>query len=317
MQISTVHFEYTTDCNSRCAMCDYWKSGSSLEIRNGTVKSAFASLMPLGLKKAYFTGGECLLHAEHLFSICSEIRSAYPELELGLITNGILLKKYAYEIGRIFSKVIVSLDTVDREKYMKIRGVDALPGIQRGIHSLRELYPDMRINLRMLVLNDTVEDILPVIQYAVQEKLHHVSFLPEDVNSSTAFGRRQSTEIVSHHNAECLAHLRQIIDELQDQHSALFGNILPRACTDLEYIYSVYTGSPRNHMKCNKAEKSCVINADGTVNPCFFIRSEQSIACGKQVTDVLESEMYRALVSAIQANQHAACRNCACPKELS
>lgn len=114
-------------------MCDYWKSGSSLEIRNGTVKSAFASLMPLGLKKAYFTGGECLLHTEHLFSICSEIRSAYPELELGLITNGILLEKYAYEIGRIFSKVIVSLDTVDREKYMKIRGVDALPGIQRGI----------------------------------------------------------------------------------------------------------------------------------------------------------------------------------------
>ena len=317
MVVSTIHFEYTTGCNSKCTMCDYWKNNTPKVIKSEYVTSTIASLVSYGLKKVYFTGGECLLYAKRLFELCEEIKSINPNLELGLITNGILIEKYYLKIGRYFSKVIISLDSVDNEKYKTIRGVNALFGIQKGICSLRNTYPNLRINLRMLVLNDTIADILPIIEYAVSEKLHHVSFIPEDISNAEAFGRERLSIISTHHSSECLTELRNVINTIHSGYSSLFGTLLPHACEDLEYIYSVYEGKNNSFKRCNKADRSCVINADGMVNPCFFIRTKMSLKNGMNIMDILNSAEYQNLTSIINTGNHQACSQCACPKELS
>lgn len=317
MVISTIHFEYTTGCNSKCTMCDYWKNKTPNVIKSEYVTSTIASLVSCGLKKVYFTGGECLLYAKQLFKLCEETKSIYPDLELELITNGILIEKYYLEIGQYFSKVIISLDSVDNEKYKTIRGVDALSRIQKGIHLLRTTYPNLLVNVRMLILNDTVADILPIIEYAASENLHHVSFIPEDISSSEAFGRKSPTAISNHHGSACLAELRNVINTIHSRYSSLFGTLLPHACEDLEYIYSVYEGKHNNFRRCNKAAWSCVINADGTVNPCFFIRANMSLEKGTDIMDILDSAEYQKMTSIINTGNHEACCRCACPKELS
>lgn len=317
MVISTIHFEYTTGCNSKCTMCDYWKNETPKVIKSEYVTSTIASLVPYGLKKIYFTGGECLLYAKRLFKLCEKIKYLYPKLELGLITNGILIDKYYLEIGRYFSKVIISLDSVDSEKYKIIRGVNGLLGIKKGIHLLRSTYPNLRINLRMLVLNDTIADILPIIEYAVSEELHHVSFIPEDISNYEAFGRERLSNISTHHTNDCLSELRNVIDAIHSGYPSLVGTLLPHACEDLEYIYSVYEGEKNSFRKCNKANRSCVINADGTVAPCFFIRTKMSLENGIDIMDILDSAEYKNLTSIINTGNHEACCQCACPKELS
>lgn len=317
MVISTIHFEYTTGCNSKCTMCYYWKNKTPKVIKNEYVTSTIASLVSCGLKKVYFTGGECLLYAERLFKLCEIIKAIYPNLELGLITNGILIEKYYLEIGRLFSKVIISLDSVDNEKYKSIRGVNALPRIKKGIHLLRNTYPNLMVNLRMLILNDTIGDILPIIEYAFSEKLHHVSFIPEDISNDEAFGRNLLVTFSIHHSSDCLTELKDVINTIHSSYSSMYDTLLPYACDDLEYIYSVYEGKQNSLSRCNRANKSCVINADGMVKPCFFIHTKMSLENGMDIMDILDSEEYQKMVSIINTGNHEACCHCACPKELS
>ena len=316
MQIRTLHFEYTTACNSRCRMCSYWKDPSPRVLSNETVFSAVSALVPQGLRKVYFTGGECLLCADALFEVCGRLRGAFPELSLCLITNGILLERYCRQVGENFRKVILSLDTVDPETYRAIRGVDALPVIRRGIVRLRESYPQVQVNLRVLVMNDTAGGIPAVITYAAEQGLHHVSFLPEDVSSGAAFGRDGSAEIPSHCDA-CLPPLREAIAAVKSRDAALFGTLLPHGCGDLEEICSLYEGKLAHDRKCNKAFHSCVVSAEGTVSPCFFIPGSGTLREGGDIEALLMSESYRGILSGIAEHRHPACRTCACPKELS
>ena len=311
-----IHFEYTTGCNSKCAMCDYWKKEFPIVLQNDIVRSAVSSLIPLGIKKAYFTGGECLMYADSLFSICYELKEKYPNLELGLITNGILLEKYYEQIGELFSKVIVSLDTINPVKYQAIRGVNALPIVQQGIHLLRKEFPSTRVNIRMLVLDETVDDITTVIDYAIKEELYHLSFLPESLESE-AFGRTTFSEPVAHHSQKCLPKLRDAIIAVSSSYTSYYGRLLPRGCGDLEYVYSVYSGTSKCCVVCNKASDSCVISAAGYVNPCFFISGNQRLDKGKDLAAILTSDDYIKLVSQISSHQHPNCLNCACPKEIS
>lgn len=317
MLIRTIHFEYTTGCNSRCMMCDYWKKDTHVVLQNEMVLSVVETLTPKGLRKIYFTGGECLIYAERLFEVCKQIRLSFPNLELGLITNGILLKKYYNEIGSLFSKVIISLDTVDSNKYEKIRGISALGIVQSGIHLLRKEYPQVKINLRALVLNETIEDIPAILDYAIEEQLHHVSFIPEDVSSRDAFGRCGMMPQRHNKDAEGFIQLFRMIDVVKSNYSLLFGTILPRACEDLEYIYAIYTENPKQCRKCNKASFSCVISASGIVSPCFFIRGSQALKQNETIEAVLESEKYHRMITTIMNGKYAECLTCACPKELS
>lgn len=312
----TLHFEYTTGCNSRCVMCNYWKETSPMVLKNETVTEAVSSLVSYGLKTVYFTGGECLLYADNLFAVCKELVAIYPDLKLCLITNGILIEKYYQEIGSVFSKVIISLDTVDQEKYKTVRGVDALPVIQQGIRKLRLCFPAVRVNLRMLVTETTAEDIPHVIEYAIKERLYHVSFLPEDYNSTVAFGRKGFVKSEFSMNTKCIDKLKNIATILEERYLSEFGRLLPFGCGDIEYICSVYEGTNTCLRKCNKASESCVISADGRVNPCFFIQGDQFLGRRKTLPEILSSESYQKIVSEIIHNKHQNCFMCACPKEL-
>lgn len=317
MQIKTLHIEYTTACNSRCVMCDYWKTGAASTIDPTLVLTSITECYPHGLKTVYFTGGECLMFAEKLFSLCGQIKKMYPDIKLGIITNGLLLERYYKDVATFFSKVIISLDSTDPDVYKTIRGVDGFQTIKNGIRLLRSFSFETIINLRVLVLEENTHNLLDIIEFGINEKINRISFIPEDTNSEKAFGRTEDVFSKKEKLYSYLPELRDAIQEIRGTYSQHLGKMLRPALEDLERVYMLYAGATTNYPLCDKPYQSCVIATSGTVSPCFFINGSQQITKNKTLNEVLESEEYCSHIADIAARNHPACLKCACPKELS
>lgn len=317
MRIKTLHIEYTTACNSKCIMCNYWKIGRPEIISSTIVAAAIAEQYSLGLKTVYFSGGECLMFADQLFPLVQQIRKSFPQLKIGLITNGILLKKYYQEIARLFAKVIVSLDTIDPKVYKAIRGEDALEIVKSGIHQLKTHNPETQVNLRVLVLDENVKGLIPIIDFGIAEHLDRISFLPENSNSKTAFGREGIDSIKNYGSKILLPTLKQTIQQIKSNYSAEMGRLLRNNVEDLEYIYSIYSGELTCFPRCNKASCSCVIGVDGKISPCFMIKGNQYASVNSSLQEILDSDEYTQTVQDINEYRNMECKGCVCPKELT
>lgn len=315
MRLKTIHIEFTTACNSRCIMCDYWINGKSQTIDSSLVFSLVAQQYTLGLESLYFTGGECLLSAQQLFPLCRRLRKAFPDLRLGLITNGLLVHGYWREIADVFQKVIISLDALDPVKYKKIRGVDGIATVQKGIRLLKEYSPKTKVNLRVLVLQDNLDELSQIVQYAKIQKLDRVSFIAEDT-SSTAFGRTKPI-YTNDYRPFPIIKLRREIEQIKMCFSDQVGNLLRQGLEDLEWVYNLYAGDSLHFPTCDKAVNSCVISANGIVSPCFFIHGTKHLSTDISLLDILNSEEYRQQVHRILAYANPFCCKCVCPKKLS
>ena len=278
----TLHIEYTDGCNSRCRMCDYWKIQTPKTIDNALLYKNIVMLIPQGLKTVYFSGGECLVVADQLLPLVEKLHKEYPSLKLKLNTNGILLKKYAEQIGNIFSTVIISLDTVDPKIYRQ-----------------------------------NIDDLKAIIDFAIENELTKISFIPEDTSSTTSFGRNDEFCHNSHISDADYKHLCCIVDEIKCEYSAQMGNLLSRNGADFDYILKVYSGTEGITLPCDKAKCSCVIGADLRVSPCFFVPGEQYLSSGKSVQDILCSDAHQKVITQIYSTENSPCAQCVCPKILS
>lgn len=317
MQIKTLHIEFTKACNSRCIMCDYWKTGNLKTIKTSLVMDSISELFSNGLRTVYFSGGECLVFADQLFPLVSQIRDTFPQIKIGLVTNGLLIKKYYKEIAHLFSKVIISLDTVNPQIYKKIRGIDSFEIVKDGIQILKNYSSHIQVNLRVLVLDENISDILQIIAFGLNERLNRISFLPEDIDSENAFGRSDISQVENHRTKVSLSTLRYIIHQIKSNFAEEMGGLLRSNLEDLEYVYSIYSGETKSIQHCNKATTSCVIEADGRVSPCFFIHGNQYISDDVSLQKILDSYEYLQIINNISTHVDSICCKCVCPKELS
>lgn len=107
-----------------------------------TLRRTVYELAVLGTKSVQLTGGgEPLLYKE-ISELLRYLRSY--DLRTGLITNGILLKKYAEEIVRSCDWVRVSLDAFESEMYRQIKGVDNYHMVVDGIKELSKARGDAK-----------------------------------------------------------------------------------------------------------------------------------------------------------------------------
>ncbi|MBR3643400.1 MAG: radical SAM protein, partial [Parasporobacterium sp.] len=90
----------------------------------------------LGATKVRVTGGEPLLK-KNICAICSQIAKIEGIGEVSMTTNGILLPEYAKDLVLSgVSRINISLDTLDEEKYRYLTGGelnDALKGIDAAL----------------------------------------------------------------------------------------------------------------------------------------------------------------------------------------
>jgi len=161
-RVTSLRLSVTQQCNLKCFYCH--KEGEispSNEMTPEEIGRLVAIAGEMGMRKLKITGGEPLVRED----ISEVIEACCPHIEeISLTTNGILLSEKAHELKKAgLNRVNISLDTLDREIYRSISGVDGLDMVLKGIDGALEadLTP---IKLNMVLMkglnHDHVEELI-------------------------------------------------------------------------------------------------------------------------------------------------------------
>ncbi len=178
----------------------------------------------------------------------------------------------------LVSDIIISLDG-DEATHNMIRNIpDAFQKTSDGIRSIREIDSRYLITGRTVIHRLNFRQWPAIIEAAKEMGLRQISFLPADI-SSHAFNREVLWSEQRQHEIlpteEELGELLEIIHHLITTYKKDFetGFIAesPEKLIRIYHYYAAFYGlNEFPYKKCNAPWVSTVVEADGTVRPCFF-----------------------------------------------
>jgi Fe-coproporphyrin III synthase len=309
-------------CNCRCVMCDVWKGNPHLkQLTEDDIKGFLDSLKQLGTKLVLMSGGEALLHPQ-FFRFCEILKQQH--IKVNLLSTGLTLKKNARQIVQYVNEVIVSLDG-DELTHNHIRN---LPGaytrLQEGIAAIRAIAPSYKITSRTVIHRLNYRVWPDIVACAKKLGLNQTSFLPADV-SSTAFNRQQPWDETRQHDIllspEDLVPLEIIIEKLLRVYAKEFDNHFiaesPEKTWNIFQYYAAYYGlCSFPFKKCNAPWVSTVIEADGTLRPCFFHEPLGNTRT-ETIENILNSRHAIQFRKKLDVNTDETCRKCVCYLHLA
>jgi molybdenum cofactor biosynthesis protein A, bacterial len=142
-EITYLRLSVTERCNLRCRYCmpdaGIEKKNHADMLTEDEMIRAVEAAASLGINKLRITGGEPLVK-KNILSICRRAVAVAGINEVCLTTNGILLPEFARPLREMgISRLNISLDTLDEEKYARITRVgtlkETLKGIEAALHA--------------------------------------------------------------------------------------------------------------------------------------------------------------------------------------
>ena len=309
-------------CNCRCVMCDIWKGNNNVqELNENNIKEMLHSFKKLNTKSIVMSGGEALMHP-NFFRLCEILK--LNKLSITILSTGLLLKKYANEIISKTNEVIVSLDG-SKDVHDKIRNVpNAFDKLEEGVRELKELDKNFKVTARCVIQKQNFDDLPNIVEAAHEIGLDQISFLTADV-STDAFNR---TEIWG---AEKIDEVRLSLEELNR-----FENIIESLCqTHLKDFEDKFISeSPQKFrrfydyfaafhglckfpsIRCNAPWVSAVVEADGSVRPCFFHAVSGNIKEASLI-QIINSESSVSFRENLEVKTNSICEKCVCSLNLA
>lgn len=315
---------YLTDgCNSKCAMCDIWKSPRR-NIDLAIIEELAASAQKLGTQMVLLSGGEAMQHPEWP-RIAQIFRDA--GLKVWLLTNGLLLRKQAAEVIEHIDILTVSLDAATPELYQKIRGVDGLDMILEGMKIISE--GGIPTSTRTTLMQINYQQMPLIIDTALDAGAQSVSFLGVDTVNPFAFGPRfendsdiplQSVPMVDPFGGlqeSDLPKFEAILDLLEETHAQHFADgRIAESPAKLRNLYSFFAApygkAEFQPPRCNAPHISAVVNVDGSLQPCYFLPTWGNLN-GETLEEALNTPEAVALRRAYRNGERSECERCVCP----
>ena len=310
--LPVVIFFPTSRCNSRCVSCDWWKCSGAGDLSLEEIEDVAGTLPSLGTQIVLFSGGEPLLRPE-VFEAARLFLSR--GMTLHLHTSGVLLERSALDVARHFSRVIVSLDSATEEGYRAVRGVTALTTVEKGVARLRRIAPDVPITARATLHRLNFRELPQLIDHARAMALDGISFLPADV-SSEAFGRERPIEQAELAlNRTDIALFNEIVEETivsrPDEFESGFVAESPEKLRRLPRYYAALAGVGEfPPMVCNAPYMSVVVEADGSVRPCFFHKPVGNVRYAP--LDTIVARNLPAFRRTLDVASNPVCARCVC-----
>ena len=309
-------------CNCRCVMCDIWKGNHHLkQLTEGDVQALMETLKSLGTKQVLMSGGEALLN-QNFFRLCEILKK--ENIKVSLLSTGLTLKKNAEALVKWVDDIIVSLDG-DEATHDNIRNIPgAFNKLAEGISAIKKLDPAFKITARTVIHRLNYSIWPQIIESAKQLELDQISFLPADV-SSHAFNREQLWSEPRQHEilltVNDLDELKNIIDYLCIHYKTEFANkFIAESMEKIQRIWSYYAAFyGRNefpYKKCNAPWVSVVIEADGTVRPCFFHEAYGNIKTDP-LDKIINSQSAIEFRKNLDIAKNETCMKCVCYLNLS
>ncbi len=263
-------------CNCKCVMCDIWKGNNKLnQLTKKDISGLLNTLKKFGTQQVVMSGGEALLNS-NFFALCEIFRN--EKMKVSLLSTGILLKRHSDALLEWVNDIIVSLDG-NEEIHDQIRNIPgAFSKLKEGIKHIHSRNRYYKITGRTVIHRLNFRLWHSIVRSAMDLGLKQISFLPADV-SSHAFNREQpwdpprQQEILL--TRDELPELKQVIQSLIREFEPLFKTrFIAESPEKLQKIYAYYAAfygiNPFPYKKCNAPWVSTVVEADGTVRPCFF-----------------------------------------------
>ena len=300
-------------CNSRCVTCDYWRNGRA-DLNLAGVERLLPALASLRTEVALLSGGEPLLNPEWAEIAC--LLRAHG-LKLWLLTSGLSLAKHARPVAELFDAVTVSLDGTSPATYAAIRGLDAFDKVCEGIRAA--LGAGAQVSVRVTLQRANYRELPAFVDLATGLGVRQISFLAVDVANPHAFGRREDFGGRLALAREDLPVFEEMLDSLEVEHDAAFRSGLIAESPQklrrlLQYFRALHGLGPPPPVRCNAPDFSAVVDANGSVRPCFFIAGPAGTAVrSRDLQAVLNDAPMRELRDSIRAGSRRECATCVCP----
>ncbi|WP_218923474.1 GTP 3',8-cyclase MoaA [Bacillus wiedmannii] len=182
--LKDLRISVTDRCNFRCRYCmpeeifgpDYSFLSNDKILSFDEVERVTRIFVSLGVRKLRITGGEPLLR-RGLPQLIERLNKIDGVEDIGLTTNGSLLKKFAPDLYKAgLSRVTVSLDSLEEDRFFYLNGNRSkVQRVLEGIQAAAEV--GMKIKINMVVQKGKNEqDILQMAQYFKENK-HILRFI--------------------------------------------------------------------------------------------------------------------------------------------
>ena len=308
-------------CNCRCVMCDIWKANQSKqELTRADLAEHMESIRKLHVQQVVLSGGEALMHT-NLWTLC-ELLKELPA-SITLLSTGLLLKRNAPDIIRWTDEVIVSLDGSEAV-HNQIRNIpNAYSRLAEGILALKTIAPNYRVTARSTLQRRNFLDLPNIIRAAHNLGLDGISFLAADV-SSAAFNRAKpwdQTHIsdVALTDDEVMQFAVVVEQTIQDFASDFASHYIAESPAKLrrlvQYFAALNGQAEFPSHACNAPWVSTVVEADGTVRPCFFHQPFGNVH-QNSLAEILNSEQAITFRRNLNVRTNPTCVKCVCTLNL-
>jgi len=304
-------------CNCRCVMCDIWKDNKNLkQLTEADITGLLETLEDFGTQQVLMSGGEALLNP-NFFRFCEILRSR--DIRITLLSTGITIAREARRLVDGVNDIIVSLDgpPTIHDTIRNIPG--AFNKIKDGVEAVRSIDPTFQVHGRSVIHKMNFRYWQQIVEAAKEINLNSISFLPADV-SSHAFNREVLWNNMRQHeilpDEPELSELYQVTERLVDEYNGEFeSRFIVESTEKIWNIYSYYAAFYGRNLfpfkKCNAPWVSTVIEADGTVRPCFFHEAIGNIH-ENRLDDILNSKEAIEFRKTLDMDKNPTCLKCVC-----
>ncbi len=254
MKINTVYTEITNRCNLNCHTC-YNRSGlnrETKEISPEELEAMYLRFRPLGMERILLSGGEPSLHSR--FHEVLALADKYPELTVGIVTNGTNEDPYLIEMlnTRKNMTLQISLDGASEEVNSKTRGAGNFEKAVAFAKKIRTV--GKKPLLKMVIARANIDDVEPFYRLALSLGFQpEYAFIYRSGNAEDAWNEKALS-------TKDKLHVLKLLDRLNGE---LGGDaFLPRCTVTCPYTVGL------EHV-------SLSVETDGTIHPCQMMHDRR------------------------------------------
>lgn len=206
---TNVYYMNTISCNQKCTKCSHWKKQDNAE-RLPTIKIIQSIQSMPNVKELCIVGGEPLIFKSEIIEILQGI--ANTSVRTTIITNAILMdQEFINKVSSFNTHIVISIDTIDREFWKFVRGVDSYSLAFKNIeYAIKHLTPS-QVSIQSVISKETEPYIDDVAKYAKQNDIYHSiqDYISEGFEGSWT-SIEQKHAVISDNEQQCYAAERNL-----------------------------------------------------------------------------------------------------------
>ena len=273
--IRDLRVSLTDRCNFRCFYC--LPNGEPPLARKETILTfeeiAYLSeiFVSLGIEKIRLTGGEPLIRKD-VPKLVAQLSKLKPGLkDLALTTNGFDFPRHAAALKDArLDRVTISLDSLDREKFIDITGVDALDKVYGAIDAAKKFgFEPIKVNA-VIVRGRNDDELADMARFARSTgvSMRFIEFMPLD--SGHEWSREMVVSGREIHDAINAVYPLQLKESSRGSETAWKYQFADGAPGEIGII------APVTEMFCGACSR-IRLTADGQIRTCLFSTSEHNL----------------------------------------